>query len=220
MVCLYFKNSNVLNDFKTYIDFILCLLISKICLKGEESIDRPAQWIVQNRDQLGGFSVWIKNRNRQDIQGIFKQILNINSNQPKNTTELQEFPKELESIIKNYPNISFLLIIPPFSRLSYKLKKIEFKNAIQAILDRRYPNVKIYGFDDTDIPDDLSHYIDLVHYDDTINSLMLNAIQNNTHRITSKNINQYFNTMFQKIKDYDIEPLRQQILALPEFKNR
>ncbi len=212
----YLYDDNRINDFKTYIDenFILCLVWHKICLRGEESLDRPSQWGSQSwrEDLLGGFDSWLKNSNRPDIEKILHQILNF---KPSNhIPSIQEFPKDLYDIILKHPQISFVFIIPPFSRLKYKLENIDFKNAISELLLHQFSNVQIHGFDHTDIPDNLAHYIDLVHYDSSINSMMLDAIYHQTHRITLQNIDAYFKIMKERILNYDLVSLQNKILML------
>lgn len=172
---------------------------------------RPSSWSDQPWIQqlLGGFNSWILNSNRPDIQKILRQI----SEYPTQQKDLKQvFPNKLISAIKKHPDTSFILIIPPFSRLYYKLNPISISEIIKQILYLRLPNIEIYGFDNTNIPDNLSHYIDLIHYDETINSFMLDAIKNNTHRITLENVDSYFQEMKKKVKAYNLEPLKQQII--------
>ena len=73
----------------------------------------------------------------------------------------------------------------------------------------KYPNVKIYGFDDLDYADDLRNYKDEAHYNIDMNSMHLDAIKNNTHILTTQNMDRYFELMEQKIRAYDLEPLIQ-----------
>ena len=70
-----------------------------------------------------------------------------------------------------------------------------------------YPNTKIYGFDTLDYADNIANYSDLVHYNIDMNSMQLDAIRDNTHRLTSENIEEYLKIMKQKIQEYDVEPL-------------
>lgn len=213
----YLYDQSKINDFKTYLDeiFIFCFFIQKICLpKGQETLDRPANWINEpsTKGRLGGFQSWIDNKNRPDINHIFNQIKNFQ--ETKYDTQTQKIPSALIDSIKQNLSTEFIFIIPPFARLGYKINFISIKQALQELLSQNLPNLKIYGFDDTSIPDDLSHYVDLAHYDESINSFMLDAIKDDTHRITLENIDSYFQTMQEKIDSYDIESLRQKILSL------
>lgn len=77
----------------------------------------------------------------------------------------------------------------------------------------KYPNVKIYGFDDTSYPDIFTNFRDCVHYNVDMNSMQLDAIANRTHILTPQNIDTYLATMESKIKNYDIAPLIAEIKA-------
>lgn len=220
----YLYDSNPLNDFKTYLDksFIGCFFISKICLKGEESMDRPSQFFSQDwfGELLGGFSSWIKNANRPDTQKILHSIANYKPTVSSPENHQPIIPVSLFQIIEQNPNIDFIFIIPPFSRLSYKLSPTYPTKAIKSLLQKKFSNVKVYGFDNTSIPDDLSRYVDLVHYDEKVNSFMIDAIKNDTHRITLENINSYFKEMQKKVEDYDIHSLQRQIKESGVLQNQ
>ncbi|WP_416860394.1 hypothetical protein [Helicobacter ganmani] len=71
----------------------------------------------------------------------------------------------------------------------------------------KYPNATLYGFDDIDYADKIANYKDLTHYNIDMNSMQLDAIRDNTHRLTSENIEEYLKIMKQKIQEYDVEPL-------------
>lgn len=210
----YLYDTSRINDFKAYIDelFIICLFYHKACLKGQEDIDRPANWIHEpsTKIRLGGFNSWLATSNRPDIKDILKKI-NDYKNMEKKIPK-QFFPEYLVAIFKKNPNTFFYLVLPPFSTLNYKISPIFIDDIIKNILKLNLPNIKIYGFDNTNIPSDLSHYIDLIHYDEKVNSFMLDAIKNDTHRIALENIDTYFEEMRRKVEAYDIEPLRKQII--------
>lgn len=78
---------------------------------------------------------------------------------------------------------------------------------------KKYPNVKIYGFDDLNFPDDIVNYADPIHFHQSINSLQLDAIKADTHRITSENVDAYLATLLSKIQAYDLTPLIEMIKA-------
>lgn len=207
----YLYDNDAINDFKTYIDdgILFCLFVHSICLRGEQSLDRPANYLIWIKKLTGGFDIWINNSNRPDIRKILIQIQEYKESQQKH---FFDFPAALIKIIQNNPRIQFIFIIPPFSTLYHKLNKYSLKNPIKQLLLHHLSNVQIFGFDNTDIPNDLSRYVDLVHYDEKVNSFMLDAIKNDTHRITLENIDNYFEEMKKKVEAYDIEPLRKQII--------
>ena len=210
----YLYDNSRFNDFQTYFDeyFIACIFFHNLCLKGQDNLDRPANWINEpsTHMRLGGFSSWLNNSKRPDLGNIIKQIISFHDTQYSST--LQEIYPPLIQLLKQYPNTNFIFIIPPFSRLSYKLNFTSIQNAITNLLELKLQNVLIYGFDNTDIPDNLALYIDTAHYSEKVNSFMLDAIKNDTHRITLENIDSYFEEMRKKVEAYDIEPLRKQII--------
>ena len=210
------------NDFQTYFDtyFIACFFIHKICLKGQENLDRPANWINEpsTKMRLGGFQSWLNNAKRPDLNSAIKQISSFQQTEYSKTT--QEIYHPLVELLKKYPNTNFIFIIPPFSRLSYKLNFVSIQDALKNLLELKLKNVLVYGFDNTSIPDDLSRYVDLVHYDEKVNSFMIDAIKNDTHRITLENINSYFKEMQKKVEDYDIHSLQRQIKESGVLQNQ
>lgn len=211
----YLYDDNPFNDFKTYLNekFLFCLFIQKACIRGSDSLDRPAAvyYKLGFTSRLGGFDSWIQNSAHPDIKTILENILSFNK--MKNIQENIKVSNYLIETLKKYPNINFYLLIPPTSRLNHKLSyNQDFINNIKEILSLHLKNVKIFGFDNTNIPNNLSRYVDLIHYDEKVNSFMLDAIKNDTHRITLKNIDSYFKEMKKKVEAYDIEPLRKQII--------
>ncbi|EAJ5682006.1 hypothetical protein BXA13_06775 [Campylobacter lari] len=78
---------------------------------------------------------------------------------------------------------------------------------------QKYSNVKIYGFDDLDYADDIANYKDLTHYNIDMNEMQLDAIKNQTNILTPENMDEYFKIMEEKIKNYDLNPLIEQIKA-------
>ena len=118
----------------------------------------------------------------------------------------------LLSFIRKYPNTYFHLILPPYSRLHFKINPkafIERKKITYWLLQQTkdLKNVTIYGFDTLDYADDIGNYAgDTIHYNNDMNSLELDSIQNKKHILTSDNIESYFDIFEQKIQNYDLKP--------------
>lgn len=229
----FLYDGNPINDIKVYFDenYIMCLLgLHKICLRGSQTLDRPAAWF--NRDyvqkKLGGIQSWLKNT---DDTNIYSALEGIAKHTDKNKRKCQfndkvykNIDNELGEILKENNKTTFYLVLAPFSRLYYKLNACQSIDQIKTSLEyilKKYGNtkVKIYGLDNTSFPDNLGNYIDLIHYDEKVNSFMLDAIKNDTHRITLKNIDSYFEEMKKKVEAYDIEPLRKQIIESGVLEN-
>lgn len=224
----FLYDNNPINDIKIYLDenYIMCLLgLHKICLRGSETLDRPAAWI--NRDyvqkKLGGIQSWLKNTDDLIIYTALKDIVEYKRDNKKTCAYnkkgvYENIDNEIGEIIKENKNTTFYLVLAPFSRLYYKINSCQntinqVKESLIYIL-KKYgnKNVRIYGFDNTFFPDNIENYIDFIHYDEKVNSFMLDAIKNDTHRITLENVDSYFEEMRKKIEAYDIKPLRKQII--------
>lgn len=209
------------NDFQIYLNekYILCMLkVSNICIQ-ETKEEFPTAWFLDEIETLGGFNKWINRSNAPHINKTLQLIMqkNYNASYPS-CVDIQKMLKTtIIGMIKQNPHTTFIIILPPFSTL-YKKIKLNFngfekwKKGIMLILNYHFNNVKIYGFDNDSFADDINRYSSLTHYDEKVNSFMLDAIKNDTHRITLENVDSYFEEMRKKVEAYDIEPLRKQII--------
>lgn len=217
-------DESLLNDFEAYLNdrFIICTLTfsqKEKCI-GKENLETLLQWIREEKHQkrLGSFENWSKYN-----PDIFKQepLKSILQSKPvefdldridvsKEQGLLETF---LLSFIKKYPNTQFHLILPPYSRLHFKINPkafIERKKITYWLFEQTkdFKNVTIYGFDTLNYADDIGNYAgDTIHYNIDMNSLQLDSIQNKKHILTPDNIESYFDIFEQKIQDYDLTPL-------------
>lgn len=237
-----YDNSN-LNDFKIYINtrFILCALTFSLkskCIGKSSDMENFVKWGYKNdqRELFGGLHKWfngIQHRHiREALVGIIKSDFDKTVFYKKDHVTLsynfRYFHDNLVDVVRVYPNVEFNFIIPTYSRAFYKMRgysnyfkqnsKLYLYNYINTIkwfiaTTHKYPNVKIYGFDNLDYADNLSNYNDPVHYDIDMNSMQLDAIKNQTNILTPENMDEYFKIMEEKIKNYDLNPLIEQIKA-------
>ena len=144
--------------------------------------------------------------------------------------KIQEYIKEhILVYVEQNPQTTFHFILPTQSRFFWKIPYFwndgqhfgtdkkrspeRYYNDYRAMIlwfiqeSVKYPNVKVYGFDDLDYADNLDNYNDARHYNIDMNSMQLDAIANGTHILTPQNIDKYLATMESKIKNYDIAPL-------------
>lgn len=217
-------DESLLNDFEAYLNdrFIICTLTfsqKEKCI-GKENLETLLQWIREEKHQkrLGGFENWIKYN-----PDIFKQesLKSLPQSKPVEfdldridvSKEQELLETFLLSFIKKYPNTQFHLILPPYSRLHFKINPkafIERKKITYWLFEQTkdLKNVTIYGFDTLDYADDIENYAgDTIHYNIDMNSLQLDSIQNKKHILTPDNIESYFDIFEQKIQDYDLTPL-------------
>ena len=217
-------DESLLNDFEAYLNdrFIICTLTfsqKEKCI-GKENLETLLQWIREEKHQkrLGGFENWIKYN-----PDIFKQesLKSLPQSKPVEfdldridvSKEQELLETFLLSFIKKYPNTQFHLILPPYSRLHFKINPkafIERKKITYWLFEQTkdLKNVTIYGFDTLDYADDIENYAgDTIHYNIDMNSLQLDSIQNKKHILTPDNIESDFDIFEQKIKDYELTPL-------------
>lgn len=203
--------------------FIICALTSSTkerCV-GKYSLENMTKWIARKHGPFG-FENWDFKKDRKFTESILntqkfylQHNIDIKSSQQYINTELLDF-------IKTHPNTKFHLIIPTYSRILYRILTLDrdsyynkdniLFSKYQAILKwliletSKYPNVKIYGFDNLEYADNMDNYKDPAHYNIDMNSMQLDAIKNNTHILTPQNMDNYFKTMEEKIRNYNLTP--------------
>lgn len=217
----YLHDLNHLNDFRLYLneEYLLCLLhLSQICIKPVDP-QYPRAWFKDYTQTFGGITNWIKQGKNPQMHSILQKIQNQTIR--KNQIQLSQIHTMLKQTLLNMvftkPKITFHIILPPFPTLYYKLTDKDIllynlKQSIIFILKQNNPRIFVYGFDNEAFTNQIERYKDLEHYDEKVNSFMLDAIKNDTHRITLENVDSYFEEMRKKVEAYDIEPLRKQII--------
>lgn len=178
-----------------------------------------------------GFRNWKLSNSHKQLKELYRAILNVKEFHTQsliNNQSNKEYVKEyLLNVIKSNPQIDFYLIIPTYSRLAYRINIsneypnqnnilfYNFQYSIKWLIEEtdKFTNVKIYGFDNYDYADDLNNYKDPFHYNTDMNSMQLDAIKNQTNILTPENMDEYFKIMEEKIKNYDLNPLIEQIKA-------
>ncbi|BEK14490.1 hypothetical protein L8Y91_02480 [Campylobacter lari] len=230
----YLYDQNPYNDLKIYLNkkFIFCALkfsSSKKCVGDDTELENLPKWIKSPiaQKQFGGIENWVKNIEegvREDIKKIM-QLYNGNYIHDYSSIDLNVLKNHIDIYIFNYakmyPNVQFSLILPTYSRVYHKMAQVDFQyyqqwvDLIKYIIleSKTLENVKIYGFDDLDYAGDIVNYKDLNHYNIDMNSMQLDAIKNQTNILTPENMDEYFKIMEEKIKNYDLNPLIEQIKA-------
>ncbi len=227
----FLYDNNILNDYKIYLNdkyFRCAFSFNEIpfCVKPYD-IDCPFRWnnIEEHTKRFGGFDNWIKNKENEQIKGVFKTIISTPSKINKNHVDVKYktglydyLDKDFFEIIKNNPNVDFYVVIPPVSSLElaiyirgqsfekYKLmlNYIVYKNA-------EYPNMKIYAFDNLDIIGKIEDFKDTSHFKPWIDYFILESIAQNNQRITPLNIDKYIKEVYNKALKTDFESYRSKI---------
>ncbi|MGL4393722.1 MAG: hypothetical protein ACRCS8_00635 [Brevinema sp.] len=199
--------------------------------------DRPNSWydIPSCKERFGGIENWIKNKDHPQISNLISEVPIIADLEDVLTTELQmneeryqitknSLDEPILDLVQKHPDVHFYILLTPTSRISFKsniLQKSMFYPIYKAYVEyfvkevaSRYKNIELYGFDDTDYPDDLGNYKDLAHYNVDMNDYMISSLKDKKHLLKPDNIDQFFETVSQKIDIYDIKKINDQIQRL------
>ncbi|MBD5165276.1 hypothetical protein [Helicobacter sp.] len=228
-----YNDSNA-DDFSFYINdrFVVCSLIwskDKGCVGKSDSGARLEDSIVRWIDfkdyigRFGGIENWVKFKNHEQLKEPLRilsqyEIQNLKENfiaEDLNAKIRENITENILKFVKQNQQTRFYFVIPPYSRLNYKLNSrfggnfLQFQSTLSwFVLElEKYPNATLYGFDNLDYADEIANYKDLTHYNIDMNSMQLDAIRENTHRLTQENIEGYLKAMESKIQEYEIESL-------------
>lgn len=124
------------------------------------------------------------------------------------------------AFVEKYTDVEFILIIPPYSRIldaiNAQYNKPYFhriKESIRYLVaqSEKHRNLKIYGWSDSDYPDDIANYKDLTHYKYTFNTKMLELIRDNIGLLSNENIATYLKIFSDKSVEYDVISIGEKI---------
>lgn len=217
----------------TTLRFALCrnLLVSSnaLCQKTrdlETLVEWHSDW--EHSKRFGGLDKWLEAKNNGQIQdalkSISRSIQTINSGEINSVdwTEVarardrheQIFRERLLDLVDKYPATEFYLFFPPYSRLNYAITKQsnpqEFENYLEILRFvvgdcSKYSNVKVFGFENEDFPDDIANYKDTSHYHQRFNSAMLTWMKNGDHELTPSNLDAYIGVITERAEHYPLK---------------
>ena len=241
----YLYDKDILNDFKIYINkkYLNCIFSinsKKECMGHEADFDRPKAWYktVFEAEKFGGLENWFKSNDVQ-IKSTFKTILKATNSIENNSMQslegsdlgIKKSIKYLDDYIikfaKEYPNVEFIFILPPYSRIKMatiaQTRKSDFriyKESLKylAVKSDVYENFKIYAWGKEAFVDDISNYKDLGHYSNEINSWMLQSIKNSHGLLGANNIESYLSVITDKALNYDLNIIGDKIKTFLDIK--
>lgn len=190
--------------------------------------DRATSWYQNPRHQVlyGGIENWVKNSSKETlfgyIEGIHQCVNNISRNNDI-TLSVEDYKSSIEYVeqnlirfVRDNPQTMFHILIPPYFRYEYAkwkqskgAKFILHQAMTRYLVDMgiKYPNLKIYGFEDMPFLDDFANYRDFIHYHYSFNSMMNHAIANGEHLLTVDNIDEYLEKCDNLAQNFDIKKL-------------
>lgn len=143
----------------------------------------------------------------------------------KNDLFLDRINRHFISFIKKYQNTLFIIFLPPRHKTAWMLHALSnnnskkynefevYKARVKYLVNTcsRYNNALILGFDNESFTNDVNRYADMVHYDEKVNSFIIDAIKNKTHILTAENVDSYLEKFEKGVLEYDIKSLYEQI---------
>ena len=234
----FLYNANPFDDFRIYFDVNLfsCWDVKANCrnvIPGErsESLEGLYSWFPYYVKAFGGIQAWCYwSTVSPPFRAFLKEIISVqkaveNGNTiPGSKTFVAEcqqnsnatFDTYLLSIIKENPETTFLLFIPPYSRLWYGTMAQYYTGYYQAYLlfiehmvraTSPYPNALVFGFDDMDFTGDLANYKDQSHYHKNINSKILQLMAQRSHLISEDSLDEYLIRITELAANYDLKKI-------------
>lgn len=235
----YLYDQNPFNDINAYLNnkFLKCLKkfsVSQKCTGDRIGLDRPGAWYKSKHHSIryGGLDKWFAANNNYQIKNAFKQISSTTSKiAQEKTVSLKNINikiekakhyinKNLISLAKKYPDTEFLIVSPPYSRIyyaiwaQYNLPAYEIHKAIIEYLvqeSMQYKNLKIFGYEDNALVDDIAKYKDPKHYHYSVNAWITQEMSQNRGLLTVDNIDMYLQSNTKKAQDYNLIKLGNEI---------
>lgn len=228
----FLYNENKYDDIKVYSKLIyLAVAACQIareyiapCKKQLRNIETLNEWYSykNNSKRFGGLDKWFEADNRDDVIDAFKQIVKQSKciknkdctfdSVSKYDYVKVSFDEYIFKYAKSNPKTEFHLVFPPFSRLRYSMwsqaNPAVFESYISAIRYIVYKsnsvnNIFVYGFDHLSFVDDISNYRDTRHFHPKINSMMLYAIKDKEHLLSTHTVDSYIKNIILLANEYD-----------------
>lgn len=133
--------------------------------------------------------------------------------------EIDDFMENIEiniiEIVKKNPNVSFYYFIPPYSIVWWdncvrenRLEKHLYaeRMVIEALME--YENVHLFSFcNNFDLTTNLYLYKDALHYNENVNSYMLEKMSKGENRLTRDNYTEYLKGIYRFYSSYNYDSI-------------
>jgi len=192
----YLYDNNIINDYK----YLISLDTSKESLLSLLRIVKPKnhhvseynlmhEWQYMHEDEFGRENVikkWKERKTNFNNKKVDEQRFEVLK---------ESFDFNFKKLIKNTPDIQYIVFFPPYSILAFKAFEekgvledvLRFKSYLYEELSK-LDNVKLYDFQiDKNITHEFKNYKDLTHYHQDINTCMSEQIEKENYLINSNN---------------------------------
>lgn len=191
-----------------YIDCLLSLSEAKECV-GEGGLNLSLPKFLHNTLALGIYlNFLLKDTYLYSLKDDI--MLKTNLSETLLKARIKYFQKYLFALIAKYPNTSFKIIIPPYSRLYFRIdnffydRLILLKNIIKE--GEKYPNLTFYFFQNEEFTKDWRNFTyDLRHYRKEIYEYIAKRAKNNKNIINTSNLRKSFELFVKNIRAYDLK---------------
>lgn len=229
----FLYDGNPLNDFRVYLNghFLACLARwsgDEACVGRPVGFDRPNAWSgePEHAARFGGFDRWCAARDNYQIRDVQEKLTSaarrlaagdIDANDTSggdNTARAIAYIEDnLLARVTAHPETEFDLVLPPYSRAKFAIwyqQQTGNADTHQAVVRHiagratQLANLRLWGFEDADFPDDIAHYKDLDHFGPEINRRIVEAIRDGRHRITAANVEAYLAEARRRGRAYDL----------------
>ncbi len=209
----YLYDENILNDLnyllnlEILINDVFNVLIKSIRGDNPSNFDSYSNWEAKytfSKEEV--LSTYQRNETILD---------NVSFTKEDEMLVIENFYQNVTSLAIKHPDFRFIYFIPPYSILYFDElnqagqlnRELEaMKVGIREMIN--VENIELYAFfDEFDVITDLNNYKDILHYNESINSLILNKICNEENLITSENIDSYLEEVSMFYLNYDYESL-------------
>lgn len=139
-------------------------------------------------------------------------------NDTKMNKMLNNFKQDFLYFVQKYPNTQFRLLIPPYSRVFYRIDSLLLDQIyfIKSLVyeAEKYKNLKIYFFQNDDFTSNWRNFTyDLKHYSQDINKLQVKAVLAGTHILNAQNVDKVMAKFLQNISKVDLRQLQKYFVS-------
>ena len=207
------------------------------CFGHKLNIDEHNAWIYNpyHNSRIGGIDRWAKHYKNNQLIDTYNDVNKYYQYSPRPLKKLSySTRKEIEnnindnivSLVKAHPETVFYCYAQPYFKLLYALdlrhsngQAIEIYSEflrVAAKVTSKYPNFKLYGFDNLAFASDVKNYKDLSHFSREMNYQILEYIRDERYTLNQNNIDKYIDDFIKDCYSFDILSFHNELDALIE----
>ncbi len=244
----FLYDENPFNDVKIYsnIEILKCLYppLSQKCSDKFKDFDQPTAWYREEKFSrlFGGLIHWFQADEKLSTRKALASLAYISAKIQQRQHAVVVKKTQLDNLVskakkyvdtylldiaKAYPDTEFIFVFPPYSRIQFALwlqenplKYQTHQKMIEYIVQQstKYPNIKVFGYENLSFCDDIGNYFDLKHFSHLFNSGMLESFKQNEGLLTQENVDGYLKETYAKANMVDLHSIGEFIKNFYPFK--